>query len=168
MRILLLILILSALLISCSPEPQTPEEWEAQQQEGVQEGFEDFLKEKRQQDEMVAQEELEVAQERPETFEKPKTKLDVEIPADLVSTYGSSLTDCFEGYGSVEKIAAVASWCVSELAADHKDAELCERLLNGEGLDKCYQAVAKESKDASLCEKIQGDATKMSCKGVVS
>ena len=165
MRRLAILLILLFMVACSSP---TEEQLIQEEQDKVTEGFEDFMKEKQQQDQELEEQKGEETQIRPETVEKPKTKLDVQLPVDLETKYGSELTGCFEGYGDIEKIAAVASFCVTELATKYKDQDVCEQILVGEEKDKCYQSLAKEIQDSTVCNKISNEAIAMSCKEVIA
>jgi len=157
-----IVLCLLLLLSACSSKPSTPDT-----PDEVQAGFDDFLKEKQAQDQ--AQETaIPAPEERPADYEAPKTKLDMTIPAFLKAKYGDKLAGCFEGYGSVEEIAAVASWCVTNLAAENEDTSLCTNLLTTNEKDKCFAAIAKASADSSYCEEIESGTDRYACADVIA
>ncbi len=165
MRIELIVMVLMTIILllgACSSKPSTPDT-----PDEVQAGFEDFLKEKQAQDQ--AQETaIPLPEERPESYEAPKTKLDITIPTSLKAKYGEKLSSCFEGYGSMEEIAAVASWCVTNLAAENEDSSLCTELLVAAEKDKCFAAIAKASADPSYCEKIESGTDRYACADVIA
>ena len=162
MRQILTILILAMFIASCSSAPAPKEDPNAPPAE-VQEGFEDFLKEKEVQDEQAAQAELEKAQERPVTFEPEQKQVKISIPQSLIDDYGQKLIDCYTGTGSEEKIKAQGEYCVTQIAAKNKETRICSQVLESDAADKCYQAIAKEYQDPSFCESIKNDDSRIAC-----